>query len=193
MGTGFQLGRRLSTLQNSNAITKLLPRSRQPHQHVIDSFSSLWKPIFILHAAPCRNLFAIIPLLAPNAHYLHVVYPPLFPRCIIAAKQISFFSKTAPTCRCFLLMNTSSLLESLSLTCPLVHSRGSQSSKFSVCMYIHTYSHWQKSPTSRLAPAKCEKCERSRTSIKLLDRCRNSTIRYSESGLLVLCMAPFYL
>jgi len=32
--------------------------------------------------------------------------------------------------------------------------------------------------------------ERSRTSIKLLDGCRNSTIGYSESGLLVLCMAP---
>jgi hypothetical protein len=46
--------------------------------------------------------------------------PPLFPRCIIAAKQISFFAKIAAICRCFLLMNINSLLESPSLTCPLV-------------------------------------------------------------------------
>jgi hypothetical protein len=60
-------------------------------------------------------------------------------------------------------------------------------------MYVHMYVCTVTGKSHRQDAWRPQKCERSRTFIKLLDRRRNSTIRYSESGLLVLCMAPFCL
>jgi hypothetical protein len=121
LGTGAALFTHTnSTLQKSDVITKLLPRP--------------WNLSLHLHLIAFLHISSASPYLFCTPHHVDIYFhtttctprtltTPLFPRCIFAAKQISFFGKIAPICRCFLLMNIKSLLESPSLTCPLAVAR----------------------------------------------------------------------